>query len=223
MNWEDMLILRLRTFYEEAQSNANYLPEHWFDHALRVEKLALWLIKEEILEKLVDSDIVIATALLHDSGYLLSDGHGHIKNSCKLARLLLPQSSFPSTKLSKTIKCIRYHDTVPNRPGWKDNVPIECKIVRDADAIESSGCLGILRFAYWSGRNRTPLWIPNGEDSKSSVFPEIGVINNIEIRLPELIDRCFSSTAREVIQQRWKVMQKFIEGFKQEIQFIQNI
>jgi len=225
MDWQKKLLGELKTLYEimcESKRH-QFFPEHWLDHNVRVEKLALWLVKQDELESKLDSETLIATALLHDVGYLWADGSGHIQHSIKLAEKILPQVGFPKHKIKKVLECILYHDTVPGRPGWKNDLPIECKIVGDADAIESSGCLGILRFTSWSGRNGVPLWIPKGKDVKTSIFPEIGIINNIEIRLPELINRCFSPTARKLIEERWIDMKKFIEGFKREIQFVENL
>ena len=222
MSWRNKLVKMLQIIYDDKEKN-HYFPEHWFDHGLRVEKLALWLVKQDELENKIDSEILIATALLHDIGYLWSDDYDHISQSMKLAEKILPKTSCPEHKINKVSKCILYHDTVPERPGWKDDLPIECRIVADADAIESSGYLGIIRFASWSGRHEIPLWVLNEKDTKTNVFPQIGIINNIEIRIPELINRCFSLTARKIIEKRWIDMQKFIDGFKKELQFIENL
>jgi len=222
-DWEKELILRLETFYAIAEQKGTICQEHDLKHALRVKNLCLFIEKRDHLN--LDKEILIAAALLHDLGYLLNDSPEHVKSSIQFARVLLPEVKFKKAKIPAVIACIKNHDNVPGRIGWKEQVRIECKILRDADAIESLGCLGIIRYAEWGGRHQTPIYNQRSQklDNKKNLFPNIDLMKNIKIRTPELIMRCCTKTGMGIMQKRLKIMQKFISEIEKEISFAENL
>lgn len=220
-NWEKELIEKIRKFYFVEEQLGQMLPEHDLNHALRVRNLCLWLAEEESL--VLNQDVLIAAALLHDIGYISDDSSEHINSSIQFSKELLPKVNFKKEKIPLVIECIKNHDSVPGRLGWKEKVSIECKILRDADAIESLGCLGIIRFAMWGGRNQTPIYSQSQKlDDKKRLFPNIDLLRNIEIRSEELMARCFTKTALEAIKERIEIMKIIINRTKQEIKFAEK-
>lgn len=152
------------------------------------------------------------------------DSVKHMESSIQFANTLLPTVKFPRNKSISVIICIKNHDTVPKRLGWKQEVPMECKVLRDADAIESLGCLGIIRYASWGGRHEMPFCNKSKKlDNKNNLFPHISLIENVKIRTEELLTRCHSRTGMRIMQKRLKIMQKFILEIKKEISFAENL
>jgi len=161
---------------------------------------------------------------LHDLGYISDDSPKHAKSSIQFANTLLPSVKFPRNKSISVIACIKNHDFVPGRKGWTKKVPMECHILRDADAIESLGCLGMIRYASWGGRNQMPFIVQyKKSDDKSNAFPQIDLIKNIKIRSAELIMRCYTKTGMRIMQERLKIMQKFILEIEKELNFAKNL
>ena len=220
-NWEKELVARMQKIYLLKKQDGTVFPEHDLSHALRVKNLCLWIVKREHLH--LDKEILVASALLHDIGYTLDDSPEHTEASAQLANMWLSKVRFQKNKITSVVVCIKNHDTVPGRLGWKEEVPIECKVLRDADSIESFGCLGVIRFAMWSGRNKTPIYNQKLNDNKNGVFPNINLIKNIEIRTAELMTRCYTETAKRLLEQRLKNMQMFVSEIKKEINFAENL
>lgn len=220
-NWEKELTQRLKLLYFSAEQNNRMFPEHDLGHARRVKNLCLLINKNDSLH--LDEEILVAAALLHDIGYIADDNAEHVKSSIQLAQGLLPKIKFPKNKIYHVIICIKNHDNVPGRSGWKKKVPIECKILRDADAIESLGCLGIIRYATWGGRHQMPIYNQSQKlDNKKNLFPQIDLIKNIKIRTAELLTRCHTKTGMKIMQKRLKIMQKFIYEIEKEINFAEK-
>ena len=220
-NWEKELIERMTKLYFTEEQSGRMLPEHDLNHAIRVKNLCTWLTKKESLT--LNQDALIASALLHDIGYISNDSIEHINSSIRFSKELLPEVKFKKEKIPLVLECIKNHDCVPGRVGWKNKVPIECKILRDADAIESLGYLGIIRFAMWGGRNQTPIYSKlQKTDNKKRLFPNIDLLKNIEIRSEELIIRCFTKTALRIMTERIKIMKTIVSGIKEEINFAEK-
>lgn len=220
--WEKELMRRLKTLYFIAKQNGRMFPEHDLNHAQRVKNLCFFIDEKDSLN--LDKEILIASAFLHDIGYILDDSPEHVKSSIRFAKTLLLKIKFPKNKIASVIVCIKNHDAVPGRLGWKEEVPMECSVLRDADAIESIGCLGIIRYASWGGRHQMPIYNQTQlVDDKNNIFPNIDLMKNIKIRTPELIMRCCTKTGMIIIQKRLKEMQKFISEIEKEINFAENL
>jgi len=222
-DWKKELMRRLKTLYFMAKQDGRMFPEHDLNHGLRVKNLCLYINKEDSLHS--DQEILIAAALLHDIGYISDDSPKHVKSSIQFAKALLPKVKFERDKIPAVIMCIKNHDTVPGRLGWKQKTTMECRVLRDADAIESLGCLGIIRYAMWGGRHQTPIYNHSSQklDDKRNLYPNIDLMKNIKIRTPELIMRCGTKTGIEIMQKRLEIMQKFISEIEKEISFAKNL
>jgi len=222
-HWEKELMRRLKTLYSMAKQDGRMFPEHDLNHALRVKNLCLWIARKENLH--LNKEILIAAALLHDVGYILDDSLKHVESSMLLAKSLLPKVKFDRNKIPTVVVCIKNHDTVPGRLGWRQRVPLECKILRDSDAIESLGYLGLVRYASWGGRHQMPIYSQTLQkwDNKNNLFPNLDLIKNIKIRTTELVMRCHTKTAMAIMQKRVKIMQIFLPELEKEINFAENL
>jgi len=106
-------------------------------HLFRITEIAKFL-----AEKVgADLPIVEAGALLHDVALPSGDDANHKKNEQVIAELL---RGFPLTnnELIKIIECVAFHEGVILPTG------LEAKVVHDADVLEKSGLLGVIRHTW---------------------------------------------------------------------------
>jgi uncharacterized protein len=110
---------------------------HDFKHADRVRRWALQIARSEGYEHL---DIVEAAALLHDIGLARAEQraqHGQV-GAEMAARFLGENGLFAEREIEQIANAIRYHNSLRNGPQLLD-------ILRDADALDQFGAVGIMR------------------------------------------------------------------------------
>ena len=106
-------------------------------HLYRVVKIAKYLAKE------TDADIFIveAGALLHDIALPAGDDSDYLKNK-QAARNALARFQLNDSDIEAIAECVATHEGTarPKTP--------EAKIVHDADVLEKSGILGLIRHTW---------------------------------------------------------------------------
>ncbi len=187
---------------------------HGFDHVMRVYNNALLISKTENS----DSDIVSAAALLHDVGDHKLNPEGrelHRETIEKIAGDL-----FDTDFLEKVIFIV---ERVSYKgAGVEDlEMPIEGKIVRDADRLDAIGAIGIARaFAYGGSHNRR-LYNPEEEAQMHDNFEnyknsDSSTLNHFYEKLFLLKDRMETATAKKIAEKRHAFMEEFVQWFKNE-------
>lgn len=103
-------------------------------HLLRVVEIAKFIAKKMD----ADINIVEAGALLHDLALPTGDDYNYEKNKC-LAVKKLQQFNLKKFEKENIAECVASHE------GIIKPKTLEAKIVHDADVLEKSGILGIIR------------------------------------------------------------------------------
>ncbi|MFB6080628.1 MAG: HD domain-containing protein [Haloferacaceae archaeon] len=126
-------------YYEKA------LPAHDGFHANRVRDLSIRLADE--WEGSVETDVLAAAAWLHDIGRpreRTGEIGDHDEWGAGEAAELLDAEGVPAEKIDAIARCIRTHSI---RCGSPDPATIEAKLLFDADKLDATGAVGIVRMA----------------------------------------------------------------------------
>ena len=193
----------------------NQPPAHDFQHVFRVYKNAE-LISEE--EKLVDLDIVLAAALLHD---LVVYPKGSIKSansadeSAEIAKkILLEHKSYPRDKIEKVADIIKIHSYSKNLVPTS----IEGKILQDADRLDAIGAIGLARAFSVGGSENRPLYNPIDPfcSSERQLDSVRWTLDHIESKLMALRNSMHTKTAKKIAYQRTEFMKLFVNQLRDE-------
>jgi HD superfamily phosphodiesterase len=89
-----------------------------------------------------DQDAIWLAAHMHDWGSLprwSRDNISHSRRSCQLAEEWLRKLKCPADRMERVLEAIEYHH------GGADERCIEAILLRDADALDGMGAMGVLR------------------------------------------------------------------------------
>jgi uncharacterized protein len=188
---------------------------HDFSHALRVLHNA-----ERITEKESgDLDIIIPAALFHDI-IVYQKNHPSRMNSQKESasmaeKILKTVSNFPKEKIELVKECIIECSFT------KGIVPetIESKIIQDADGLEATGAISIMRTYSSTGQMKRPFYDLNDPFCKlrspdSSKF----ALDLFYIRLLKVAEKMHTKTAKEIAQRRTSFLIEFLKEFELELE-----
>jgi uncharacterized protein len=203
-------------------------PGHDMNHVMRVYNLALAIAKSEGSN--IDLEILRAAALLHDIGgpQEMSDPSGktdHAKVSAKMAVPILKKLNFSDEKIKRIKDCIISHRyRTENKPKT-----IEAKILFDADKLDSVGAIGIARGFCWIAKKNANIYKKVNIDQyvKENMNGEInGRIQDktkhslqieFEVKFKFLINKLYTSTAKEICRKRIKFFKNFLNTLEKEI------
>jgi uncharacterized protein len=193
---------------------------HGFDHVLRVYAMAERLAEAEG----ADLEIVRAAALLHDAGDgfasqaddpALRQGHQHA--SAEFAARVLRLEGWPEARVSAVLHCIRAHRF---RDDSEPPATLEAKVLFDADKLDAIGAIGAARALAFALRAGQPVYAPpseqflrsgqTGPDEPHSAYHEY------RFKLVKLRERLFTSSARQIAEERHQMMVDFFERLAEE-------
>ncbi|MCK5321119.1 HD domain-containing protein [Candidatus Pacearchaeota archaeon] len=131
----------------------NDFSGHDFKHTIRVYNNVI-LISDSIPGS--DKDVVKISALLHDIAYstkFFSGEHGDV--SAELAEPIVERLELSEKQKETILQSIKIHNFFLHN---EKDVPVEVKILRDADRLDALGYMGILRAtSYASNAKRNPV------------------------------------------------------------------
>ena len=198
-----------RAYYHDAES------AHDFDHVLRVYTLAERLARAEN----ADLEIVRAAALLHDISRADEDHHDagdHAQLAAERARKILMERGVNADQADAVAHAIAAH----RFRGATSPQTIEAKVLFDADKLDSIGAIGIVRAYAISGALNQRLWSEvspdamatrNQHNSNHSAYAEFIV------KLSHVRERIYTTTARQIAEERHAFMVDFFERLGKEI------
>lgn len=186
----------------------------WF-HIERVWKLSL-----KIHEKEGGNQLIIELAsLLHD----IADPKFHNGDetiASKIVNQFLTEQSLDPETIEKVIFIIE-NMSFKNRNDAPKNLPLELKIVQDADRLDAIGAIGIARTFNFGGYKNNLMYHPDIEpklnQSKEEYKKSNGTtINHFYEKLLLLRDLLNTDTAKEIAEHRHQFMLQFLDEFYKE-------
>ncbi len=212
-------------------------PSHDWYHVERVWKNAVHICNREKLlnpSLNIDSEIVHLAALFHDAvDFKYDHKYETAKTDMKDIAMLRLHEFFEANSISnEKIEKILY---IILNISWRkeleskenqNELPIELKIVRDADRLDAIGAVGISRcFAYTGAKNRPfqiesirPIMEMTAEQyNKQTITNESTAINHFYEKLLHIKDKMQTQTGKLLAQERHEFLQAFLKQFDHEI------
>lgn len=184
---------------------------HGPDHALRVEKTALYIGRHMGARP----DILAASAILHDIGRReetsRKGGICHAVHGAELARPILKKFHFSEhdiDAISHAISCHRYRN---------DHLPqtAEARILFDADKLDSIGAIGIGRAFLFAGEIGAKLHNRNLSGTQSYTIEDTAY-REFKVKMCKIKDRMLTPIGKKLAQERHSFMEVFFNRLDQE-------
>jgi len=180
----------------------------------------VWKLSKKIAEtEDCNHDVVELSALLHD----IADPKFHNGDETiapKIAREFLEEQQVPEDVIEKVLFIIK-NISFKNRAEAPAELPIELKIVQDADRIDAIGAIGIGRTFNFGGFKNNPMYDPEVQPSLNMSKDEYKksngtTINHFYEKLLLLKDLMNTDKGKEIAQQRHDYMLGFLDQFFKE-------
>ncbi|MBK1897754.1 HD domain-containing protein [Chryseobacterium paridis] len=186
----------------------------WF-HIERVWKLSKKIAENENGNK----EVVELAALLHD----IADPKFHNGDetiALKVSREFLEQQEVSEEIIEQVLFIIK-NISFKNRGEVPQNLPIELKIVQDADRLDAIGAIGIARTFNFGGFKNNLMYHPDIEPklnmSKEEYKKSNGTtINHFYEKLLLLKDLMNTEKGKKIAEERHKYMLLFLDQFYKE-------
>ena len=186
----------------------------WF-HIERVWKLSKKIAETEECSQ----EVVELAALLHD----IADPKFHNGDetiALKVSREFLESQNASEEVIEKVLFIIK-NISFKNRGEAPKDLPIELKIVQDADRIDAIGAIGIGRTFNFGGFKNNPMYDPNVEPTLNMSQEEYKksngtTINHFYEKLLLLKDLMNTEKGKEIAGERHDFMLKFLDEFYKE-------
>ncbi|WP_034671829.1 HD domain-containing protein [Epilithonimonas caeni] len=186
----------------------------WF-HIERVWKLSLRIQEKEGGDKL----IIELAALLHD----IADPKFHNGDetlASKIVNDFLTEQNVDSETIQNVVFIIE-NMSFKNRNDAPANLPLELKIVQDADRLDAIGAIGIARTFNFGGYKNNLMYHPDIEPKLNQTKEEYKksngtTINHFYEKLLLLKDLLNTKTAKEIAEHRHRFMLQFLDEFYKE-------
>lgn len=186
----------------------------WF-HVERVWKITKIIAQYEVCDTLV----VELSALLHD----IADPKFHAGDetlALKISSEFLEREGVDPETIEKVLFIIK-NISFKNRGELPADLPIELKIVQDADRLDAIGAIGIARTFNFGGFKNSLMYHPDIPPklnmSKDEYKKNSGTtINHFYEKLLLLKDLMHTAKARELASERYAFMESFLQQFYRE-------
>lgn len=186
----------------------------WF-HIERVWKLSKKIAENEVC----DMKVVELSALLHDiADPKFHDGDETL--ALKVSREFLEKENASNEIIEKVLFIIK-NISFKNRNEAPDNLPLELKIVQDADRLDAIGAIGIARTFNFGGFKNNLMYHPDIQPKLNMTKEEYKknegtTINHFYEKLLLLKDLMNTKTAKKIASERHDFMLKFLDEFYKE-------
>ncbi len=189
---------------------------HGFDHIRRVVGMARKLSAKENADLLV----TLAAAYLHDviDDKLVADPHAALNH----LQEYLSEIEIPAKQRQEILFIIQNMSFAHTLDGKTSELPLEGKIVQDADWLDAIGAIGITRAIYFGGHHAEKIYDPRIKPRTSMTKEEYRNLNNETIinhfyeKLLKIKDRLNTPSARRIAENRQQAMLNFLSEFKAE-------
>lgn len=208
MNYIDKLLPFVKRELAEDESG------HGVNHAIRVYKNALKLLKEEK----ANEKIVLTAALLHDT-----IDHKLFKDVSKQKEKMkeyLHSLGYLEDEMSHVLEIA---STISFRNGnYKELKTIEAAIVRDADRLDAIGAIGIIRTIEYGTSHHRPFYEEENlkEENGKITFNKVTetTLSHFYEKLLLLPGLMLTDYAKKEAEKRIKIMEEFLQEFYKELE-----
>lgn len=189
-------------------------PSHDIHHTLRVLANARRIAEAEG----ADIDVIVPAALFHDLIMYPKDDPRSLlapdESAAEAGEILVSIAEYPQDKIPKVMRAIRLCSFT------KGAMPeeLEAKILQDADGLEATGAISIMRTFASAGQMQHPFYHPddpfatnrtaNGKSYALDLFYE---------RLLKVGDRMHTSMGRQIAERRTQFLRDFLDEFEVEL------
>lgn len=186
----------------------------WF-HIERVWKLSSYIQEREG----GDQQVIELAALLHD----IADPKFHNGDETLAAKIVnefLTEQKLDNETIGKVIFIIK-NMSFKNRNDAPQNLPLELKIVQDADRLDAIGAIGIARTFNFGGYKNNLMYHPDIPPKINQTKEEYKksngtTINHFYEKLLLLKDLMNTKTAKDLATERHQLMLNFLDEFYKE-------
>ena len=201
-------------FVKQTLKNAE-AGHDWF-HTERVYNNAVKIAKEENC----NLQVVEISALLHD----IADAKFHNGDenlALEITEKFLKEQNADEDFIAKVLFIIK-NISFKNKEEQPENLPIELKILQDADRLDAIGAIGIARTFHFGGFKNNIIYDPeippvekfNKEEYKKSNGT---TINHFYEKLLLLKEGMQTKKGKEIAEKRHQFMLDFLEEFYEEV------
>lgn len=189
-------------------------PSHDFNHILRVFNLAVKIGKKEN----ADLDIIIPAALFHDiiiypKNTLASKNESD--ESAKFAADILDNfKDYPKDKIEKVSICV---SQCSFSKGIRPDL-LEAKILQDADGLESTGAISIMRTSSSGGKMNRQFYYPIDPFCKNGAVAGRSNLDLFYTRLLIVEKRMHTKLAKQFARRRSIFIRRFLHELKLELE-----
>lgn len=186
-------------------------------HDLAHTKRVVANAKKLLMYEQADSEIVLASAWLHDC-VILPKNHPEREKASSLAAETAVQffreKQFPSEKLEEISHAIKSHSF---SAGIKPRT-MEAKIVQDADRLDALGSIGIARCFAVAGELNRPIYNPDDPFCENREPDDtLWTIDHFYAKLFKLPFTMNTESARAEALKRLKFMKHYLNRLREEI------
>jgi uncharacterized protein len=169
-------------------------------HTLRVLAAAQKIARAEN----ADYDIVTVAAIFHDVAKLNSEQDEHALRGAAIAREYLTRAGFSADWIARVCQAIVNH--VAALKFDDHSLPLEDRILRDADFLDEVGALGIV----WTVMNM-------GIEAPSYAEARTRIAKYDRQTAERAVAKMMTRTGREFAEQRLKIVNDFIAQLDEEV------
>ena len=189
-------------------------PSHDISHALRV----LTISEKIATAENADFDIIVPSALFHDVISYPKNHHKRLhssKESAEFAKRILKNiESFPKNKIGQVYESINLCSFTK---GLKPDF-LEGKILQDADSLEATGAVSIMRtFSSAGMMNKTFYDVSDPFCKKRKPDDSKYALDLFFTRLLVVQSRLYTKTAKNIAKKRANFLKAFLKELKVEL------
>ncbi len=170
--------------------------DYRFDHTIGVVDLAEEIARGED----ADVDIVRVAALFHDVAKFEVNQEKHAEEGAWIAQKYLSRHGYPESFIDDVAEVIKHHTD-----EMHDDMPLESKVLIEADSIDKIGVAGATLLALRVGYESRP----------HTDVPEM--IQRVVDRGENMIDRLETETGKEIARKRTERVKLYKAWFEDEI------
>lgn len=171
-------------------------PEYRFDHIISVVDLADRIAREED----ADVDIVRVAALFHDVAKFEVEQEKHAEEGAWIAQKYLSRNGYSDKFIDRVAHVIRDHT---NDIG--DDIPLESKVLIEADSIDKIGVAGATLMALRVGYESRP----------HKDVPDM--IDRVVSRGENMLDWIETEAGRRIVRERIERVKTYRDWFEDEL------